>query len=174
MGHTLVTRFSENGYEKIRDLLYEAGIYNNNKIPFGRDCEREEANAFLPYHVTIFHWAKWEDEKYLRALENLRFRPCKVFVTGVSRMNAEEGSSLLYFAVDPGDGYAEMVNVVEALTLSPTSSFLHITLSVGKNEKEIRRQEEALKKASYPFFLDVAGLDLYHIWRPVRLIKTFI
>lgn len=172
MGHTLVTRFDAAGYGCIQALLNEAGIRENNKIPFGRDCDRRAANDVLPCHVTVCHWPKAEDARLLPAIQSFRFRPCRINVISADAMTAEEGSLLLYLNVAPGEGFEAMCRSLAAVTGLATSGFWHMTLSVSLDHDLIRRQHRALTKVLSPFGLDVTGLDLYHIWRPTRYVKT--
>ena len=55
-----------------------------------------------------------------------------------------------------------------------TESFLHITLAVdadGAALERIRRRINA--SGALPATLEVPRLDLYHVWRPVRLVRSF-
>ena len=173
MGHTLVTRFDSAGHERLQALLDGAGIAGNNKIPFGRDCDRRAANEVLPYHVTVFHWAKADDARFLRALEDFRFRPCRVRVTGVEAFPAEAGSRLLMLTVAPDAGYDAMRRALEAALGRATAGFLHITLSADLDAARVEDQRAALARTFRPFALDVEGLDLYHIWRPTRFVRAW-
>ena len=87
MGHTFVTRFDQAGYERIYSLMRGK---NANKIPYGRNCDRELANGILDYHITMVHWGKAQDKDYLNKLWDFQFVPCQVTVTGVSMIAAEE------------------------------------------------------------------------------------
>ena len=78
MGHTLVTRFDNSDYDRIRELMKRIGGEDSNKIPFGRDCDRTTANQKLPYHITVAHWAKREDETCIKQLEGLKVMPSEV------------------------------------------------------------------------------------------------
>lgn len=171
MGHTLVLRFDPSGYRKIQDLT---GSMHVNKIPFGRDCDREAANRAMKSHLTVFHWGKEKDGLYLPKLEGYRFRPCRIRITGCRRMSAEENSCLLYLQAEPSEGYREMASELERTLRCRTSGFMHVTLAVSKDEKEIRRLEEAvLSRAVFPFELKAEGLDLYHIWKPTRFVRSY-
>ena len=171
MGHTLVLRFNQAGYQKLQKLTGSAPV---NKIPFGRDCDREAANKILKYHMTVFHWARNEDEVYLPRLEHYQFHPCRIRITGCSMAAAEENSRLLYLQAEPAEGYAEMVSDLEKTLHCRTSGFLHITLAVSRNEKEILDLKSFVRsKAVFPFELEAEGMDLYHIWKPTRFVRGF-
>lgn len=173
MGHTLVTKIEDADLYRI-SRLFEENNRKNNKIPYGRDCDREAANQILPYHITVFHWAKTEDEKYLNLLKNFESCPCQVEVTGCSVMYAEENSRLLYFSVEPAAGYRDMVGQLERQLYCRTSSFLHMTFAVSKDAEYIDSLEQMVnRKVTFPFPLHIVGLDLYHIWKPVKYIGTF-
>ena len=171
MGHTLVTRFDEAGYERFRWIV---GAFPANKIPYGRDCDREAANRILKHHVTVFHWGKARDGYYLKRLEDFRFQPCRLAVTGAAVMPGEENSLLLYLKVKPAEGFPEMVTGLEKVRQAPTTDFLHITLAVSKDHGEIlalnRRMQETVK---FPFLINVTGLDLYHIWKPTSYVRCY-
>lgn len=175
MGHTLVARFDTEGERKILSLVETGGLKHlPNKIPYGRDCDREEADERLPYHMTVFHWGKAQDAVYLDRLQSFQFTPCSIKVTGVSIMYAEEGSTLLYLNVEPDQGYMKLKEGLECALQSYTSGFLHITLAVSKEHDQILELKKSIEKQTeFPFILNVSSLGLYHIWRPVELIKIF-
>lgn len=172
MGHTLVTRFDAHSNGILHTLM--EGI-SANKIPFGRNCERVTANAAMDYHVTILHWAKAQDDFYLKRLENYHPIPCKLWVTGLKTMQAEENSCLLYFTVEPSAELLQIIRDLEQRTGGFCTKFYHITLAVSRDHKEICALEEHLcQKAVFPFELQVEGLDLYHIWRPTGKVRSFM
>ena len=169
MGHTVVTRFDPAGYERIYSLMKDKKA---NKIPYGRNCDRDLANEIMDYHITMVHWGKAQDNDYLNKLPEVQFVPCQVTVTGLSVMAAEEGSCLLYFDVIPGEGFARMRKNLEQALQTGCSGFLHMTLAVSKDRGEILKIKEQLEKeAVFPFTLNVEGLDLYHIWKPVKKVR---
>ncbi len=174
MGYTLVTHFSDESFDKLHDIMRRAKAENCNNIPFGRNCDRQKANEVLPLHITMFHWAKQYDEKYLPMIEELNFTPSRIKVNGTQIMYAEEGSSLLYFSIEPDEGFAAMVNGIYEAVNHRVSDFLHMTIAVDKDHEEIRKTKERIDEAAdYPFTLDIAGLMLYHIWKPVKQIKLY-
>ena len=73
MGHTLVAGFSGADLNRITSLLTEDERKVLCKIPFGRGCDRDEADRALPYHMTLAHWSAAEDPLYLPRLDALRF-----------------------------------------------------------------------------------------------------
>ena len=146
MGHTFVARFSDQDIRLIRTMMQKAGVGQTVKIPYGRPCDRAAADLILPYHMTLFHWGRQEDAYYLGNLEKYRFPgACKVTVTEVVSVNAEEGSKLVKLRVKPSAGFAEM----------------------GQIEASIKDNMQ------FPFEMTVTGISLYHIWEPVRLVRTF-
>lgn len=170
MGHTLVTRFEPRDCQALRAIM--DGL-NANKIPFGRDCDREAANSVLEYHMTMLHWAKNRDAYYLDCLKDFKPAPSQIRVTDARIMYAEEGSQLLYFTVEPGPGFGQLVRDLEDRTRSCCSRFLHITLAVSKDPGEIQAIRDHIQNAvSFPFTLNVEGLDLYHIWKPTKLVRS--
>ena len=68
MGHTLVARFEPNDFDSINGCLIEWKGKTMNKIPFGRNCDREEANRILPFHMTLLHWARSADSYMLQKM----------------------------------------------------------------------------------------------------------
>ncbi len=175
MGHTLVTAFSKDGYQKIEAMFEKAGAKSLCKIPYGRDCQREEAERILKHHITMFHWAKKDDEKYLSLLNAYRFeRPCTAMVSAVSLKRAEKNSLMLYLNVKPSEGFEEMRKSLEQTLGAKTSPFLHITLAISKDHEEIQRLYERISAMEiFPFTLEITGMDLYHIWKPVKLIRQY-
>ena len=175
MGHTLVALFDTEGERKISSLVETVGQKQlPNKIPYGRDCDREKANERLPYHMTVFHWGKAMDAVYLDRLQSFQFTPCSIKVTGVSCMYAEEGSMLLYLNVEPDQGYMRLKEELECVLQSYTSGFLHITLAVSKEHDQILELKNSIEKQNgFPFRLNISSLGLYHIWKPVELVKVF-
>lgn len=171
MGHTLVTRFDSQSSQFLHSLMQP---FNANKVPFGRDCDREAANTVLDYHVTLFHWAKNQDAYYLDCIKDIKPVPCQIQVTGTQIMRAEEGSWLLYFPVSPAQGFTDLTASVEANIHTYCSGFLHITLAVSKNREEIEAINRHIRNnVTFPFYLNVEGLDLYHIWKPTRKVRSF-
>jgi len=170
MGHTLVTRFAPESIRPLHDLMDPLGA---NKIPFGRDGDREAANREMDYHLTLFHWPKTMDDWYLPMLRNLRPNTCCLWVTGVHAMWAEEGSRLVYLSAEPGEGFRNLTAAVEEILGRRCGSFLHITLAVSKAEGEVDRVLETVReRVTFPFELEVEGLDLYHIWRPTKKVQS--
>lgn len=175
MGHTLVTRINEEDLAYINAVISSTGV-RTNKIPFGRDCDREAADRILPYHFTVFHWAKRDDEKYLSRLKNFKNPgPCSLKITGTSIMwPAEEGSALLYFTFEPDQSYRQCADAIQEVMQGWTSDFYHITLAVSKDHGQIQMLKQMVDRAvSYPFSVRVDGFDLYHIWRPVRRVAGY-
>ena len=169
MGYTLVASLGDSFFRKMDEL---AAKTNANKIPFGRNCDREEANRQMRSHMTIAHWAKEKDDEYLPRVDQIEFSPFHITVTGTGVMYAEENSMLLYFSVRPGSGYQEAAEQIECALGIDTSDFLHITIAASKDHEFIRKlKEETDRQFRYPFDLDISGLDLYHIWKPVVLTK---
>ena len=173
MGHTLVTRFTDEGYSTIQGLLESNGVKNVNKIPFGRSCDRTVANSILPYHVTMAHWKKPEDKKYLAHLSAFKFSEFKITFSKTVVWRGAEGSWILALSVKPTKGFRK----TEKDLRKAFNKFFyvhkpHLTISVSKDKKEIEAQREAIKSA-FPITLDVVGLDLYKIWNPVEFVRSY-
>lgn len=170
MGHTLVTRFSPDSNRFLHNLM---DPLEANKIPYGRDCDREAANRELDYHVTMFHWSKAMDDCYLPRIRDFQATPCRIRITGVHSARSREGSRFIYFAVEPGEGFPELTAAVERATGERCSSFLHITLAITKDKAKAHRvMDHVLRQVQFPFELEVDGLDLYKIWRPTKLVAS--
>lgn len=169
MGHTLVAVPDARFQSRISTLLP-----GTNKIPFGRLCDRDAANAALPYHITLYHWGRGEDAVFLPKLENVRFSPCQAIITGSGVMCAEEGSALAYLSVSPGEGFAEMEKAFGAALGMPPPVFLHMTLAVGMEGNAIREVKRRMDgEFQYPLSVTIAGCGLFHIWTPVYESRRF-
>ncbi len=156
MGHTLVARFDE---DKIRALIPEAFSERINKIPFGRNCDREASNKVLPYHMTIMHWSKEEDSQYLPKMSMIHPSAASISVCGAGVFNAEEGSRLLYLSVKPGEGYQAIIEMLEGEVALNTSSFLHITLAVDMDHRYIDPlYSHVIDTTEFPFTLRIDKL----------------
>lgn len=176
MGHTLVTHFTKESADRIRRIMQEADAEHACKIPYGRDCERKEADQLLPHHITVFHWAKEYDAIYLSRLKEYRFNEiCHVRAVRASLVCAEENSLLLRLDVKPEEDFMKMAEELEKALGKKTSRSLHITLAVSKDHDEMKRIVRRINEQNlFPLRLCVSGLDLYHIWRPVRKVKSFV
>ena len=169
MGHTLVATFSEN----IAGMVSKAGVFANNKIPYRQQCDRAAANRVLPYHATLFHWDHRQDIFYLPHIDRIRFTPCSVVAEQLSVMIGTGYSYVLFLKLRPAEGFAELCENISSVTGRPTESFLHITLSVSKDQELIAAQQKAISKLlRLPMTLQINALELYHIWDPVRLVKV--
>ena len=169
MGHKLVAVL---GHELPR-LILTAGVINNNKIPFRPFLDREAANSVMPYHTTLFQWDKQQDIFYLQKMENLTFSPCKVVAEEFAIMNSTGYSYLLFTRVTPGEGFEELCQSIAAVTGRPLESYLRVSISVSKDQKQIRQQYKALTKTiKLPVVLPIRGLEVFHIWDPVKRIRT--
>lgn len=73
MGHTLVARFEPKDFDSVNRCLMGWQGKTINKIPFGRNCDREEANRILPFHMTLLHWARSADSYMLQKMNALSF-----------------------------------------------------------------------------------------------------
>ena len=170
MGYTLVAGFDEQSLRVLHGIMEP---FRANKIPFGRNCDREAANREMDYHMTLFHWAKAMDNVYLPKLTDFVSVPCQIQVAGIRMMPAEEDSHLLYFDVCSGDGYNELADLVEKQLACRTSVFLHITLAVSKDSEEIQKiYRHICKTVVFPFSLSIDRLDLYHIWKPTQKVRS--
>lgn len=171
MGHTIVAGFQQESTQMLYRLTQG---HNANKIPFGRNCDREAANRVLDYHMTLFHWGKAEDSLYLPRLEHFSSTPFELLVTGAKIRPARENSRLLYLQVQPTPSYRNLAGLLEAQLQAPTSGFLHITLAISKDLGEIRAlYEDVCRRAAFPLTLTADRLDLYHIWTPTVKVRSF-
>ena len=171
MGHTLVFTFDEKSLCRLNDLLSLADL-PLNKIPFGRDCDREVANKILPYHITAAHWAKNKDSFLLDKAKNFMLdKPFSVTVTGIKCMSAEENSTLLYFSLLRNAELNTAMHKVNNTFGECAASYPHITITAEKDLKKADAIYEKLKCIDYPFELTVSQIELYHIWRPIKRIK---
>lgn len=169
MGHKLTAVF---GHEVPRMIL-TAGVINNNKIPFRPQLDREAANSVMPYHTTLFQWDKEQDIFYLNKMADLTFRPCTVIAEEFSIMNSTGYSYLLFVRVSPGEGFQELCDSISAVTGRPLETYLRVSLSVSKDQKQIRQQYRALEKSiKLPIVLPVRGLEVFHIWDPVQKVRS--
>lgn len=171
MGHTLVARFDSESNDFLHSIMHGADA---NKIPFGRDCDRKAANEVMDYHLTLLHWAKTRDAYFLERIRDFQPATCRILVTDVQMMYAEEGSLLLYFAVRPTRSFRELTDALEEKTGAMCAGFLHITLAVSKDHGEIRKLHDRIRKSTgFPFELGIEGLDLYHIWKPTKKVRSY-
>lgn len=175
MGHTLTAHFDRKSDALIQDIMRKADALQACRIPYGRDCDRETANTILPYHITLFHWGRRDDAYYLGKLEELRFPGrCHVKAVDASLMHGAEDSLLLKLDVKPEEDYAELCSEIETLLGSKTVRHPHITLAISRDHEEIRRIHNAVSEhVPFPLALCIDGLDLYQIWKPVSLVKSF-
>ena len=174
MGHTLAAVWDRAEFRRVEELLRREGHSAPNKVPYGRDCDRVSANRVLPYHMTVFRWRGRYDDRFLRALEGYTFRPFEIRVTGVRLMDAEEGSSILYLTAEPGAGFSAFRSDLEARLGTEIDASLHITLGASKDQDSLVRLRQRLRtELSFPFAIAVSGLELYHIWRPVRFVRSW-
>ena len=169
MGHNLTAVF---GHELPRMIL-TAGVINNNKVPFRPFLDREAANQVLPYHTTLFQWDKQQDIFYLNKMADLTFSPCTVTAEEFGIMNSTGYSYLLFVRCAAGEGFQELCDNISAVTGRPLETYLRVTLSVSKDQKQIKQQYKALtKSAKLPMVLPVRGLEVFHIWDPVKRVRT--
>lgn len=169
MGYAIVTALDNAFYKKMGDLLQN---YNVNKIPFGRGCNREEANRILNYHVTLMKWKEKDNPIFLPRIDAIQFRPCDIIITG-SRIKAlEDGGYILRFDVKETAGFSKMNSSLKKCMRLELARSLHITLVVDEEIEPLKNlKKEIDKNFEYPFRVGVVGLDLYHLWKPVKLAK---
>ncbi len=174
MGHTLITRLTDADEKKIRMYMHLAGAAGELKIPFGRGCDRAEADRLIPYHITIMHWGNSEDAVMLERLRNFHFSCSQFIITSPQIRPGREGSTHLAFRAEPGRGARAMIRELERVMESPVSSDLHMTLAAGKDRKTMEQYLAKIQRCvSFPFTIDTDGLDLFHLWHPVAYVKTF-
>jgi 2'-5' RNA ligase len=170
MGHTVVLGFDNDSNVLLHELLEPFGA---NKIPFGRRCNREEANKVMDYHMTLYHWPKTMDTYCLSRLNGFQSIPCHIQVNGMRIMQAEENSWLLYFEVSPTETFTQLKLLFEKHTGFCISGFYHITLAVGKDYNEIAEIRDYIwKNQVFPFELTADRMDLYKIWSPTQKIMS--
>lgn len=174
MGHALIARFDAASLSRIESVLDEAGIFGNNKMPYGKGCDREAANKAMPYHITLYRWSKEDDPKFLPRVEGFSFAPSRVLVTRAAVRHAGEDSLMLYLHAEPADNFSESLNALETKLHRKLSSSMHITLSISKDKEKIKGEHIGLiAHTEFPFYLNIAGMDMYHIWVPVRFSRSF-
>ena len=174
MGHTLITRLTDADEKKIRMYMHLAGAAGELKIPFGRGCDRAEADRLIPYHITIMHWGNSEDAVMLERLRNFHFSCSQFIITSPQIRPGRVGSTHLAFWAAPGRGARAMIHELERVMESPVSSDLHMTLAAGKDRKTMEQYLAKIHRCvSFPFTIDTDGLDLFHLWHPVAYVKTF-
>ncbi len=173
MGHTLIVSWDKREFQQIDRQIKCLSQYHYNKIPYGRKCDRETSDQILPYHMTVFHWGKEEDYKYLEKMNNLTFHPFSVFVNRAMMIPDAEGSQLLMLSVELGKDYSFFRDSLNASELySPP--FPHITVAASKKPHEIDLlYRQICYNVTFPFTIYVSRLELYHIWRPVRLVRQW-
>ena len=170
MGHTVVLGFDNESNVLVHKLLEP---FRANKIPFGRKCDREEANKVMDYHMTLYHWPKTMDTYCLSRLKGFQSIPCHIQVNGMRIMQAEENSWLLYFEVSPTETFTQLKLLFEKHTGFCISGFYHITLAVGKDYNEIAEIRDYIcKNQVFPFELTADRVDLYKIWSPTQKIMS--
>lgn len=175
MGHTLVACFQERELAPLVSMLSRWDGSPSNKIPFGRDCDRVEADKILPYHMTILHWASSNDKIMLPKLKKLALPSLTVIADGVRVLPAGENSSLVYIKIEPTASFEQWCHGQgKALGVCFDTSFLHITVAVSKNAAEMKRLAKYFNcSMTFPFELHIQRLELYHIWNPVRLVDVW-
>lgn len=170
MGHTVVLGFDKQSEAHIQKLLEP---YVANKIPFGRECDRDAANKAMQYHMTLYHWPKTQDTYCLSRLEGFQSQPCQLRVKGLKMIRAEEHSWLLYFEVRPTETFVQLKTRFEEYTGFCVSEFYHITLAVSKDYNEIAKlRTHICEKQTFPFSLSVDRIDLYKIWSPTQKVMS--
>lgn len=174
MGHTLITRLTDADEKKIRMYMRLAGAAGELKIPFGRGCDRAEADRLIPYHITIMHWGDSEDAAMLGRLRHFRFSRARFVITAPQIRPGREGSTHLSFRAEPERDARTMIRELERVMERPVSADLHMTLAAGKDRKVMEQYFIKMQRcAAFPFTIDTDGLDLFHLWHPVAYVKTF-
>ena len=85
---------------------------NANKIPYGRlQCDRRLANQKFEYHMTVAHWSQQDDPIYLPRVPLIAFPAFSMAVTKSEICPAQEDSWILCFPLQPGDRYAEALDL---------------------------------------------------------------
>ena len=172
MGYTVVAGFDRESKVAIKKAV---GTSLANKIPYGRNCDREAANRILDYHITLIHWGKEYDRVYLPCLDRIKMIPCKVKITGTFIMMSKEGSYLLYFKVEADERFHVLSDAIYSTTGISVSSFLHMTLHVDKDYSKVQKLKEQIdNRTHFPIRISINSLDVYHIWNPVYLAKRII
>ena len=168
---TLVAVFSETSSIELKNLLKNAGVQNACKIPFGRDCDRVAADRILKHHITLYHWGKEEDDIYLKRLSPLQsIPPCKVTVRPIYW----ENSGIVDLKVDASEEFSKVIVIVGKYLKKAPAKPLHITLDITTDAKRTQELYHYLKNMTcFPLELEISGLELYKIWNPVKLVKSY-
>ena len=168
---TLVAVFSETSSSELKNLLKNAGVQNDCKIPFGRDCDRVAVDRILKHHITLYHWEKEEDDIYLKRLSPLQsIPPCKVTVRPIYW----ENSGIVDLNVDASEEFSKVIVIVGKYLKKAPAKPLHITLDITTDAKRAQELYHCLKNMTcFPLELEISGLELYKIWNPVKLVKSY-
>lgn len=170
MGHTVVLGFDNESVAIIHNLLEPFGA---NKIPFGRVCNREQADKIMDYHMTLHHWPKTMDSYCLPKLRGFQSIPCQVLVDGIGILPSKENSWLLYFEVNPTATFTQLKLLFERHTGFSVTRFYHITVAVEKDYNRIIEIHDYIcKNQTFPFILTADRIDLYKIWSPTQKIMS--
>ena len=174
MGHTLVAVFSEESKMKLRKLLKEAGAEDSCKIPYRSGCDRAAANNIMEHHITLYHWAKANDAVYLERLRSLHDIDQSSVTVVKPVLLKDKESYVICLEVAASEHFSEMMcSVGKKLGMAP-GNFLHITLDATRDCNRAKLIYNRLKGMKcFPFKLDIGGLVLYKIWRPVELVKRY-
>lgn len=171
MGHTLVARLDSQTRQWIYGLMEP---FHTNKIPYGRNCDRDAADAVMDYHMTLFHWAKSEDNYFLDKAKALTSASFCADITGVHLYPAEENSWLLFFSVIPTENFNDTTSILHSALGIYVSDNLHITLAVSKDFDYLEKIKKHIQdNINFPFRISAEGYDLYHIWTPTKLVRSF-
>lgn len=175
MGHTLVAVFAEGSSRKLRELLKEAGTEDACKIPFGRGCDRVTTDRVLKHHITLYNWAKEEDDVYLKRLRSLQsIPPCRIIAIKPVIKDGKSESHLVCLEVVASKEFSKMSLIVGQLLKKTPNKDLHITLDATKDASRAKHLYECLRNMKcFPLELNISGLELYEIWRPTKLVKNY-
>ncbi len=175
MGHTITAAFSDESRMELKFLMKKSGGENAVKIPFGRDCDREQANKVMDYHVTLFQWSKGKDDTILERLKDYSFPgECQVTAEKAIMVHGHDDSVLLCLKIKPADGFKKLTSELEKMLGHRTSEHLHVTLAVSQDHSEIHRLYKKVKSEwLFPMKLTVDKLELYRVWDPVEKTAVF-
>ncbi|SDA20267.1 hypothetical protein SAMN02910447_01730 [Ruminococcus sp. YE71] len=175
MGHVIAAGFSQESLTELKFLMKKATSDSANKIPYGRGCDREQADSVFGYHISLFNWAKEKDGTMLGRLCGYQFRSaCTVFAEKPILLHGHEDSVMLCLKIRPADGFYSLTDGLKDTLGHKVGEHPHITLAVSKDHGRIHRMYKKLKKSEFfPLELTVDHLELYKVWNPVELVREY-
>lgn len=168
MGYTFITHFDAEGYKKLYSYLSVIADETICRVPYGRveDKRRYQVDT-LPYHLTVSS-SKATLAHLLNIMDEFRFAPFDIIITGLGIMNGKGGSQILYYKIAPSEEMdllqMKLYEIIGNDRYLPGNNTLHITICISKDQRKIERIKNNLSKSFAPFSLKVMSIGLYEIW----------